>query len=915
MGGALFWWVSTGRTRIGVLTIIILLGVPPGSAAADTNPVSPVVPTIEAQEVQTVWTAPFGVPHPSGLAYVTSRDEFLVAADQETGTAVVRLSRDEDPLGSLQLRSVADPATLVYDGSTDRITVIEGGERIDMGTLSLDAEDPGTRRSELPGLDHLDPESAAIDPATGATWLLASGSNDIVRITGRSSASNVDRIALDPIVDAHLVAFNTSDGLLYVLDGQDMLHGLNETGDVQKTFDLASVELHDPVAMVFAPSADATDDPGNQNLYIADAGELEAQGGITEVSLNVVAAATVPVDTATLVQSIATSSWKPASPDPSGVVYLPGPDELLVVDSEVDEVTGAGWHDVNMWRLRRSGNVVGVGTFWGPNAAVFSGVTGYSREPTGVGFDPSSNTLFVSDDGARKIFVVRPGNDGNFGTSDDIVGAINASAYGSTDTEDPEFDVTTGHLFFLDGVGMEIFRVDPIDGVFGNGNDLMTHFDISHLGPTDFEGLASNPSRGTLYVGARKTKQIFEITKNGTLLREISATGVSGLSRISGLGVAPASDGSGRMNFWIADRAVDNGSSSTENDGRVFEITAPDSLGGSTNQAPVVNAGADQTVTLPNSANLNGTVTDDGLPAGATVTQSWSAISVPAGATVTFANPNQAATTATFSHPGTYVLRLTATDTQLTAADDVTIVVTDTANQAPVVNAGADQTVTLPNSANLNGAVTDDGLPAGATVTQSWSAISVPAGATLTFANPNQVVTTATFSHPGTYVLRLTATDTQLTAADDVTVRVAGEHRAIGQSTRFGIVTGELADTYVDDGRFQGIGEVPYAGGGRARLEHTWSFELAGGDTVELVLNAFRSGAETFVFDYSTDGRNWTTMVTVTATQDGTEYRYALPPGTSGTVWVRAMDSNRGRGDTVADVISVDRLVIISRFN
>ena len=32
------------------------------------------------------------------------------------------------------------------------------------------------------------------------------------------------------------------------------------------------------------------------------------------------------------------------------------------------------------------------------------------------------------------------------------------------------------------------------------------------------------------------------------------------------------------------------------------------------NQPPTVNAGPDQTVTFPNSANLNGTVSDDGLP-------------------------------------------------------------------------------------------------------------------------------------------------------------------------------------------------------------------------------------------------------------------------------------------------------------
>ena len=41
-------------------------------------------------------------------------------------------------------------------------------------------------------------------------------------------------------------------------------------------------------------------------------------------------AVAAPIISATLVQTIATSAWNPGSPDPSGVVYLPGPDRLEV---------------------------------------------------------------------------------------------------------------------------------------------------------------------------------------------------------------------------------------------------------------------------------------------------------------------------------------------------------------------------------------------------------------------------------------------------------------------------------------------------------------------------------------------------------------------------------------------------------
>jgi PKD repeat protein len=202
------------------------------------------------------------------------------------------------------------------------------------------------------------------------------------------------------------------------------------------------------------------------------------------------------------------------------------------------------------------------------------------------------------------------------------------------------------------------------------------------------------------------------------------------------------------------------------------------------NQPPVVNAGSNQTIALPTAANLSGTVADDGLPnpPGA-VTVAWSMDSGPG--TVIFANLAATATTATFSMAGTYVLRLTASDSALTASATVTITVNAASvNQPPVVNAGSNQTITLPAAANLNGTVTDDGLPnpPGA-VTVTWSKDSGPG--TVTFANPAAKVTTATFSAAGTYVLKLTASDSALTASAStaVTVNAAGTGACDGLCT------------------------------------------------------------------------------------------------------------------------------------
>ena len=87
------------------------------------------------------------------------------------------------------------------------------------------------------------------------------------------------------------------------------------------------------------------------------------------------------------------------------------------------------------------------------------------------------------------------------------------------------------------------------------------------------------------------------------------------------------------------------------------------------NQPPTVSVGSDQTVTLPASAVLDGTVTDDGLPGPALIT-TWSG-SGPG--TVTFGDLNVVDTTASFSTDGTYMLRLTANDGEFIVFAEMTV--------------------------------------------------------------------------------------------------------------------------------------------------------------------------------------------------------------------------------------------------
>jgi K319-like protein/parallel beta helix pectate lyase-like protein/uncharacterized protein DUF1565 len=240
------------------------------------------------------------------------------------------------------------------------------------------------------------------------------------------------------------------------------------------------------------------------------------------------------------------------------------------------------------------------------------------------------------------------------------------------------------------------------------------------------------------------------------------------------------------------------------------------------NEAPYVDAGPDQTATLPAAVNLDGVATDDQLPTGSSVTTTWSMYSGPG--TVTFGDVNALSTTASFSSAGTYVLRLTATDTALSSSDDVIITIS-AKNVAPIVNSGVDQSITLPASANLTGLIGDDGLPVGATITTTWSMLSGPGS--VIFGDIHSLNTTASFSVAGTYALRLTADDTAAFNYDDMIVTVNAPNLApvvsAGPDQSITLPNSAiLMGTATDDGLPQGI------------LTTTWS-KSSGPGTVTFV--------------------------------------------------------------------------------
>ncbi len=749
------------------------------SAALDGGPPqgSAVVRQAQVLEVDRI-----GVASPVGLAFAAGTKSFHVVGARPGGgapdTDVVRLtpfahSPVSDRAGSARISAaVKDPVNVAFDPRHSRLLLLDNADRLLEVRANANGDlDPRTlaRRGAL-RLDVQDPQGMTVDPS-GAVFILDAAQPRILRLEptadGGFDKALIAEIDLRPsgVGGVRGLAFDPSSGNLQLRSAQSLVE-LTMAGEVVATRDLSGLELTTPEGMTFAPSGDQTDDPSQLSVYVADSGGPQSSGQIMELSLVPLVAIAAIDFVAELKNTINTAAFSPPgtppSPDPSGLTYLPPPrNTLLMVDGEVEETVNNITHfqGVNVWEMTLGGTVVDTANI----SKVAPTSTPMTQEPVGVTWQPTTGHYFVTEDGGKKVYNLNPGGDGSIGTADDTWTSFSTQANGNNNN-DPEgiaYDTQENRLWVADGVNAEIYHYET------NGT-LIGHFDVSAYGVGDPESVEYKADSGTLLVLSNRQSGpiIVETTRSGALLQTINVSAAPDF-RPAGLAYAPASNGTGVKRFYFADREVDNNNDPRAVDGLIFEFTAP-STGPPVNNPPFVDAGPNQTIALPASASLNGTVTDDNLPnPPATVTTTWTELTGPG--TVSFGNANAVDTTATFSINGTYVLQLEATDSALPTTDTVTITVNPAgSNQAPSVSAGSDETLTLPASAALDATVTDDGLPGPLTTT--WSETSGPG--TVTFGDVNAVDTSATFSMTGSYVLRLSAFDGQLTSFDEVVVTV-----------------------------------------------------------------------------------------------------------------------------------------------
>jgi uncharacterized protein YjiK len=494
------------------------------------------------------------------------------------------------------MASITDPINTTFDNFFNRLLIYQPNSQklIQVDVLEDGVLDPHSlTRFDARHFGLLDPLGMAVDPTNGDLYILDSAVPQILHIKpaidgsfegavisqvdlSQLGSTNLRGIAFNPVT-ANLHLFNLADGNLYEITTGGQLVGFRE---------LSPMNIANPQAMVFAPSADKTDDPNEYNLFIADSGssapegqsantldssdeslsassQTQSAGEIAELSFTQIQAPAAASFESILVQTIDASNFNPPSPDTAGIAYIEWKDRFLLSDSEVNEMPI--YDGVNLFEITAAGSLENTSTS-----------IGWSNEPTGVAYNPANDHVFISQDDGDAFFELVPGSDGIYSTADDVnlITEVSTAAY-SSDPEGLAFDSSQGVLFIVDGIDSEVHRIHPgPNGVFDGLDDTRTNFDTLTHGIDDPEGITYNRDNGNLYIVGRSNTIAIEVTTSGALVQTIDISAAN-VDKAAGLAYGPGSQNPLVNNLYITERGVDNNSDPNENDGKVYELTLP----------------------------------------------------------------------------------------------------------------------------------------------------------------------------------------------------------------------------------------------------------------------------------------------------------------------------------------------------
>ena len=234
--------------------------------------------------------------------------------------------------------------------------------------------------------------------------------------------------------------------------------------------------------------------------------------------------------------------------DPAGLTYYTPNGTLLLVDSEIDE-TGF-FQNANMWELDLAGNVL----------RSFD-LTPFTDEPTGIAYNESTGTIFITDDDDWRMYEVEiVGSNVNLLASNDL------APFGVIDAEGIDAHGVTGNLWIVVGNFATLNEFTP--------QGQLVQSIILPGAISDPESIVYNPTADTFFIGSGPGRTIFEVSTSGVVLDTIDIEPVEtahGFLLFKGLVIAPSSevlDQPTNMSFYLADYGHD-----ASDDGELYELT------------------------------------------------------------------------------------------------------------------------------------------------------------------------------------------------------------------------------------------------------------------------------------------------------------------------------------------------------
>jgi DNA-binding beta-propeller fold protein YncE len=250
------------------------------------------------------------------------------------------------------------------------------------------------------------------------------------------------------------------------------------------------------------------------------------------------------------------------STDPAGLGYNNHSGQLLVVDSEINEM--AEWVEKNIFFIDLVGSQL-----YSSFKTIQPSQDDY--EPTGIAYNPIDSAHYITNDNTKKLYQYRIA-----GGSLNLLQSWNLSnqPFNMNDPEGITVNPKNGHLFVCDGNGGQ-YKIVELQ-VKQSDLNLIHQFQVN---PTisDPEGIAFHPGTNELYIISGPDMKVFNYKTDGEFM---AAYNLSGLKPTpvapQGGTFAPSSDDHSLWSLYITDGGVDNNDSENCQDGCIYEIRFQD---------------------------------------------------------------------------------------------------------------------------------------------------------------------------------------------------------------------------------------------------------------------------------------------------------------------------------------------------